>query len=124
LASVHSDIHHSSQSGEVTAALSYLISTVGTTDLVDSGKEQARWHLDERRYRADKKRSWNDRWLALIFGLVGATGLADLVIQPYLNIIWPNMQAGNLGLTSFLIAAVVVAFAALLISAVSRFKSD
>lgn len=124
LASAHSDIHHSSQSGEITDALSYLMSTVGTTDLVDSGKEQARWHLDERRYRADKKRSWNDRWLALVFGLVGATGLADLVIQPYLNIFCPDMQAGTRGLTSFVVAAIVVALAALLISAVSWFKSD
>lgn len=58
------------------------MSAAGTTGLIESGKEQARWHLDELRYRTDKSRSRVDRWLAVVFGFVGAAGLADLVIQP------------------------------------------
>jgi hypothetical protein len=124
LASADSVVHQSSQAGEITDALSYLMSTAGTTDLIDSGKEQARWHLDERRYRADKNRSWMERWLAVIFGFVGATGLADLVIQPYLKVAHPDLQAWLRGLVSFFVAVLFVALVALLIWAVGRFWND
>ncbi|MBT3273981.1 MAG: hypothetical protein HN368_12565 [Spirochaetales bacterium] len=124
LASANSVVHRSSQAGEITDALSYLISVTGTTGLIESGKEQARWHLDERRYRADKKRSRIDRWLAVIFGLVGVTGLADLVIQPYLEVSFPDLQAGPGGVASFIVAALLVALAALLIWTVNRLGSD
>lgn len=38
----------------------------GTARLIASGKEQARWHLDERRYSIAKRRSRMDRWLYLV----------------------------------------------------------
>jgi hypothetical protein len=124
LASAESVVHHSSQAGEITEALSYLMSATGTTGLIASGKEQARWHLDERRYRADKKRDRVDRWLVVVFGFVGAAGLADLVIQPFLEASHPELQSGFRGLVAFLLAALLVGLAALLIWAINRLKIE
>jgi hypothetical protein len=124
LASADSVIHHSSQAGEITDALSYLMSATGTTGLIESGKEQARWHLDERRYRADKNRSIVDRWLAVVFGFVGATGLADLVIQPFLEASYPELQGGFRGLVAFSLAVLFVGLAAMLICAIHRHTSE
>jgi len=120
LASADSVIHHSSQSGEITDTLSYLLSVTGTTGLIESGKEQARWHLDERRYRADKIRSRIDRWLAVVFGFVGAAGLADLVIQPFLKASYPKLQDGFSGLVAFSLASFFVGVAALLIWTINK----
>lgn len=115
LASANTVIHHSSKSGEITDALSYLMSAAGTRGLIESGKEQARWHLDERRYRADKSRSRVDRLLAIVFGFVGAAGLADLVIQPFLEAYYDDLQGGVSGLVSFLLASVCVSLAPMMI---------
>lgn len=124
LASADSAIHHSSQAGEITDALSYLMSAAGTTGLIESGKEQARWHLDELRYRADKSRSKVDRWLAIVFGFVGASGLADLVIQPFLEASYPELQGGLRGLVAFSFAAICVGGVALIIWAIHRRRSE
>lgn len=123
LASADSVIHNSSQAGEITDALSYLMTATGTTGLIESGKEQARWHLDERRYRADKNRSRVDRWLAVVFGFVGTAGLADLVIQPFLEASYPELRDGFRGLVAFSLAALFVGVVALFIWNVHRCTS-
>lgn len=108
LASANYTIHHSSQAGEITDTLSYLMSAAGTTGLIEPGKEQVRWHLDELRYRADKSRSKIDRYLAIVFGIVGAAGFADLVIQPFLDSFYPELQGGLKGLVAFSISITCV----------------
>jgi len=124
LASANSVIHHSGQAGEITDALSHLMATTGTTGLIESGKEQARWHLDERRYRADKNRSRVDRWLAVVFGFVGTAGLADVVVQPFLEACCPELRGGFKGLVAFSLAALFVGVAALLIWLIHRRTSE
>jgi len=113
-------IHHSSRAGEVSDALAYLMSAVGTSGLVPSGKEKARWHLDERRYRIEAKRARADRWLGFVFGLVGAAGLADLVLKPYLVARYPDFGSGTTGLISFALAALAVGLLAVLLSLINR----
>lgn len=124
LASADSVIHHSSQAGEITDALSYVMSATGTTALVESGKEQARWHLDERRYRADKNRAKVDSWLAVIFGLVGAAGVADLVIKPFLEASYLELRSGFRGFVAFLLATLFVGVVALIVLAIHRRTSQ
>jgi len=101
-------IHDSGQAGEVSDALVYLTSAAGTAGLVPSGKEKARWHLDELRYRTERQRARADRWIGFVFGLVGAAGLADLVLKPYLAARYPNLGSGTTGLVAFLLAALAV----------------
>ncbi len=108
LASAEDIIHHSSQAGEISDALSYLMSAVGTAGLVPSGKERARWRLDELRYRAESRRARTDRWIGFVFGLVGAAGLADLFFKPYLVATYPKLSNWEAGLFSFVLAALVV----------------
>lgn len=108
LANTDAVIHHSSQAGEITDALEFLMDAAGTSALIKSGKEQARWHLDERRYRNEKLRARVDRWLAGVFGFVGAAGLADLVIQPLLQAMYPEWLEWKSGLVAFGLAALVV----------------
>lgn len=119
LASAEDIVHHSGQSGEITDALSYLMSAVGTTGLVPSGKERARWQLDELRYRVEIRRACMDRWIAFVFGLVGASGLADLCLKPYLATTCPQLNNWQLGLSSFAMAALVVVLLAIPIWAVN-----
>jgi hypothetical protein len=123
LASAEDVIHQSSQAGEISDALSYLISAVGTVGLIPSGKEKARWHLDELRYRAEKQRARTNRWIGFVFGLVGATGLADLVIRPYLNARNLDLSNGTIGLLSFLLAALIVALMAVPLLILNRRES-
>ncbi|WP_131189444.1 hypothetical protein [Stutzerimonas kirkiae] len=108
LALADSMIHQSSQAGEITDALEYLIDAAGTTRLIASGKEQARWHLDERRFRSEMRRSRVDRWLTAVFGFVGAAGLADLFIKPLLKAICPDWADWLTGLSAFALASFVV----------------
>lgn len=116
LAMTDAVIHQSSQAGEIADALKFLMDAVGTSSLIESGKEQARWHLDERRYRNEKRRSQVDRWLAAVFGFVGAAGLADLVVKPFLQETYPHWLGWQTGLISFGVAAMVVGLMAALIS--------
>ncbi|WP_143507356.1 hypothetical protein [Pseudomonas sediminis] len=113
LALADSTIHQSSQAGEITDALEYLIDAAGTMRLISSGKEQARWHLDERRFRNEMRRSRMDRWLAAVFGFVGAAGLADLFMQPLLKSAYPDWADWLTGLSAFALASSVVGFFAL-----------
>ena len=115
LASAESVVHNSSQSGEITDALSYLLDAAGTSKLILAGKEQARWHLDERRYQNDKTRSYIDRWLVVLFGFIGSAGLADLVIQPFLKDAYPLWGEAIIGLSAFLLASIIVGFVAIII---------
>ncbi|QUM75542.1 hypothetical protein HWV00_04440 [Moritella sp. 24] len=92
LASSDSMIHQSSCSGEIVDSLSYLMEIFGTTGLINSGKESARYHLDELRYNADKAKSRSDSSLALIFGLVGAASLAQFVVHPFVKETWPLLS--------------------------------
>jgi hypothetical protein len=108
LATAESAIHHSSQAGEIIEALHYLMEAAGTMGLVASGKEHARWHLDERRYRTEKKRERIDRRLSFVFGFVGAAGLADLVVQPFLQASYPELAPKLLGVFSFALAGTLV----------------
>lgn len=117
-------IHQSSQAGEITDALEYLIDVVGTTKLIASGKEQARWHLDERRFRNEKQRSHVDRWLTMVFGFVGAAGLADLVIQPLLRATYFDWADWIIGLAAFILASCVVGIIAVPIWVVNTIKRE
>lgn len=108
LAVADSVIHQSSQAGEITNALKYLINAVGTADLISSGKEHARWHLDERRFRNEKQRSRIDRSLTAVFGFVGAAGMADLFVQPLLLAADFNGADWITGLAAFALALVIV----------------
>ncbi|WP_156962350.1 hypothetical protein [Salinisphaera hydrothermalis] len=122
LASAESTLHHSSQAGEITDAIEYLLEAAGTSRLIAAGKEQARWHLDERRYRADKNRSRVDRWLTAVFGLVGTTGLANLVVQPFLSDTYPDLSDAVTGLCSFLLVFAVVGLLAVFIWVINKFS--
>jgi len=124
LATVESVIHHSSRVGEITEALGYLIEAAGTMGLVVSGKEHARWHLDERRYRTEKKRARVDRWLSVVFGFVGAAGLADLVVQPFLQASYPELGTKWSGPFSFAIAVIVVSLLAAIIWISNRLRRE
>lgn len=97
-------VQQSSQVGEVVDALKYLIDATGTTNLITSAKENARWRLDERRFRQEKKRYNIDRWLTIMFGLVGAAGLGDLVFKPLLKYIYSDLPPSITGLAAFLLA--------------------
>lgn len=101
-------IHHASQAGEISEALDFLLTAAGTTKLIASGKEQARWHLDERRFRNEIRRYKMDRWLVLVFGLVSAAGLAELVGQPYLKAKYSSLVDWNSGLFAFLITTAIL----------------
>ncbi len=118
LANADSVIHKSSQAGEIIDALEYLMTAAGTTRLIPSGKEQARWYLDERRYKAEKRRSRVDRWLTAVFGVVGAGGLADLVFRPLLKTTYPGWADWFTGLTAFAAASFLIV---LLVTSISAF---
>lgn len=122
LATAESVVHHSSQAGEITDAINYLMGAVGTSKLITAGKEQARWHLDERRYKNDKTRSRFDRWLAVFFGFIGSTGLADLVVQPFLEDKYPHLDKATTGLSAFLIASSIVGIVAFIIWGVNKLR--
>ncbi len=115
-------IHQSSQAGEITDALEFLMNVAGTAGLIASGKEQARWHLDERRYRTEKNRSYIDRWLTVMFGFVGAAGLADLIIQPFLDATYPRLVDWSTGLLAFVGASSVVSLFAFLIVFINKMR--
>ncbi len=124
LASLHDVIHHSSQAGEITNALTYLLEESGTTKLVAPAKEAARWHLDELRYRSDKRRTRVDYWLSFVFGLVGTTGLADFAIRPFLVNAWPGLSREATPLVALGIAGLIVSLIALSIWFLNRGESD
>lgn len=124
LANADAVIHQSSQAGEITDALEFLLAAAGTTALIASGKEQARWHLDKRRYKAEKRRSRVDRWLAGVFGIVGAAGLADLVVRPFLQSTYPGWVDWFTGLAAFAFASFVVVLLAMFISVVNKTRTE
>lgn len=123
LALVHDVIHRSSQAREITDALTYLLEEIGTAKLVAPAKEAARWHLDELRYRSDKRRTRADRWFSFVFGLVGTAGLADFAIRPYLVTAWPGLGREATPLVAFGIAGLIVALIAVLIRFLNRGES-
>ncbi len=92
--------------------------------LIASGKEHARWHLDERRYRTEKARSRVDRWLTAVFGFVGAAGLADLVVQPFLQASYPQLGTKWSGLFSFALAVIVVSLLAAIIWILNKLRRE
>jgi len=113
LASSESIIHQSSNSGEVTDALSYLIDKFGTTGLINSGKEAARYHLDELKYKSDKAKSHSDSRLTFVFGLVGTTSLAQFAVSPFVMKKWPLLSTiqspiVSLGIAGGLISLIVI----------------
>ncbi len=120
LANADSVLHKSSQAGEITDALQFLMTAAGTTGLIASGKEQARWYLDERRYKAEKQRSRMDRWLTAVFGIVGAAGLADLVFRPLLQTTYPGWVDWFTGVAAFATASFLIVLLAISISAVNK----
>lgn len=124
LANADSVIHKSSQAGEITDALEYLMTAAGTRGLIASGKEQARWYLDERRYNAEKRRSRMDRWLTAVFGVVGAAGLADLVFRPFLQATYPGWIDWFTGLVAFAAASFLILLLALSISAFNKIWTE
>lgn len=122
LATSRDAILRSSQAGEITDSLSYLLETAGTISLIESGKEQARWHLDEIRYKSDKRRTAVDSLLAVIFGLVGVSGLAELVVTPLMPIIAPNITEAFRGLVAFIVSSLgVIGFSILALFIIRRF---
>jgi len=124
LGNAESVIHKSSQAGEITDALEYLMTAAGTRGLIASGKEQLRWHLDERRYKAEKRRSRMDRWLTVVFGIVGAAGLADLIFRPLLQATYPGWVPWFIGLSAFTIASCLIVLLVMSISAFSKKWSE
>lgn len=108
LATYRDTILRSSQAGEITDSLSYLLETAGTISLIESGKEQARWHLDEIRYKSDNRKAAIDSLLAVIFGLIGVSGFAELVVKPLMPIIAPNITEAFSGLVAFMVSGLVV----------------
>ncbi|MGP7735792.1 hypothetical protein [Oceanimonas smirnovii] len=124
LANADSVLHKSSQAGEITDALQFLMTAAGTTGLIASGKEQARWYLDERRYKAEKRRSRMDRWLTAVFGIVGAAGLADLVFRPLLQTTYPGWVDWFTGVAAFATASFLIVLLALSISAVNKIWTE
>ncbi|MEH6531829.1 MAG: hypothetical protein V7735_10910 [Photobacterium frigidiphilum] len=122
LASSNSLIHHSSNSGEVTEALSYLINVFGTASLVDPSKEAARYHLDELKYNSDRARSRSDSWLTFVFGLVGTTSLADFAIHPFVKDRWPTLSSIQSPIVSFGVSGGFILLIALVIWLISRKK--
>jgi hypothetical protein len=65
-----------------------------------------------------------DRWLAAVFGFVGAAGLADLVIQPLLQEIYPVQADWLIGLSAFALASLVVGVLAVPIWVVNRMRGE
>lgn len=86
------DLHHSSSTGEITEALKNIVNEIGTMDLVPSAKEAARWYLDEMRYKTEKSRLKVDRWLTIVFGLVGTAGLSEFLIRPYIELFFKDIE--------------------------------
>lgn len=124
LANADSVIHRSSQAGEITDALEYLMIAAGTRGLIASGKEQARWYLDEQRYKAEKQRSRVDRWLTAVFGIVGAAGLADLVFRPLLQTTYPGWVDWFTGLASFAAASFMMVLLAMSMPVVNKIWTE
>ncbi|SKC32862.1 hypothetical protein CZ809_02390 [Photobacterium piscicola] len=122
LASSNSLIHHSSNSGEVTEALSYLINAFGTASLVEPSKEAARYHLDELKYISDRARNRSDSWLTFIFGLVGTTSLADFAIEPFIKDLWPTLSNIQSPIVSFCVSGSLILLIALVIWLINRKK--
>lgn len=120
LSLVHDVIYRSSQAGEITDGLTYLLEEIGTAKLVAPAKEAARWHLDELRYRSDKRRTRADRWLSFVFGLVGTAGLADFTIRPYLVTAWPGLSSEATPLVAYGIAGLIVVLIAVSIRFLNR----
>ncbi|WP_160063795.1 hypothetical protein [Psychromonas sp. L1A2] len=92
LASSDNIIHQSSNAGEIVDSLSYLMGKFGTTGLINSGKESAKYYLDELKYNTDKIKNKNDRTLTFIFGLVGAASLAQFAVHPLVKETWPLLN--------------------------------
>jgi hypothetical protein len=111
LAKTENDLQSSSQAGEVTESLKALIKEFGTLDKVPAAKESARWHLDDLRLQAERRRGRTDRVLTVVFGLVGAAALADLITKPLIHAWKPGLETWILGVTSFLAASLAVAIA-------------
>jgi len=120
LSSAEETVYKSSQAGEITDALSYLMSVAGSIALIPSAKERARWKLDEFKYRFESRRTRIDRWIGFLFGLVGVTGFADLVIKPILLTIDPKLGNWQIGLFSFLISVFCVGLLAFPIWIINR----
>ncbi|NTW55122.1 MAG: hypothetical protein HGB15_10300 [Chlorobaculum sp.] len=108
LVATEETLHKSSQAGEISDALSYLMTATGTADIIPSGKERARWKLDEYKYRFENRRTQIDRWLGFVFGLVGVNGFADLVIKPIFLNFYPKLINWEINIYSFFIAVFVV----------------
>lgn len=119
LSMAEDDLHHSSGAGEITDALKTLVSDIGTMALVPSAKETARWYLDEMRYKSEKRRLKVDRWLTLVFGLVGATGLSEFLLKPYVEVLLVQDRL-LVPVVSFSIASIVVLVLILLVWLFSR----
>lgn len=108
LAEAENKIYHSSISGEVSDALSYLIKKFGTGGLISSAKEVAKFHLDELKYRADSVRNKSNYWLTFIFGLVGVTSFAEFAINPLILSLWGWKSKIIVPFISFGVSAVFV----------------
>jgi hypothetical protein len=108
LASTDSMIHQSSKSGEIIDTLIYLMEQFGTTGLVDSSKESARFHLDEFKYKSDRARNRGDSRLSFIFGLVGAASLAQFAVHPFVIKTWPSFSEILGPIVSFLISGTLI----------------
>ena len=108
LANSDSMIHQSSNSGEIIDTLTYLMEKFGTTGLVNSSKESARFHLDELRYQSDKAKSRGDSRLTCVFGLVGTASLAQFAVHPFVEETWPLLSKIHGPIVSFGISGVLI----------------
>jgi hypothetical protein len=118
LANSYSMIHQSGKSGEIIDTLTYLMEKSGTTGLVNSSKESARFHLDELRYKCDKAKSRGDSILTIVFGVVGTASLAQFVVHPIvkeacppLSLTWgPFVSFGITGVLIILVSTIFLRF--------------
>jgi len=65
-----------------------------------------------------------DRWLAAVFGIVGAAGLADLVVRPFLQSTYPDWTDWLTGLAAFALASSVLVLLAIFIAVVNKMRTE
>lgn len=115
-------IHHSSNIGEVSDAISYLVETFGTKSLIPSAKEAARFYLDEIKYKSDAIKNRSSRWLGFVFGLVGVTSFAEFAIYPIIQEIWPTLSKTITPILSFGISVILLLFFIIIILGINKKK--
>lgn len=101
-------VHISSYSGEIVSAIIHFIKSSGSYDLIASSKESAKFYLDEIKYKADIRKGKNDQMLTFVFGLIGATGLSDFLVKPFIEEMFPCLKDLFVPLVSFSMVGTII----------------